>query len=816
MRYVYLKNGDAVDQARRILAGSDERGGPDGFIGDFMRAHLRDELLVLCNWKSRDSYSLGRVRAESFPIEGRRRWRPFWRLRCALQIGAAMFRFRPDRILCACSGELLWISVLVAKLRGVPIVNSRHITFQERKGLARIVPALDRASILACDGVVCHGRFLLDQMHALGVPAARTREFGVDFGEFAELAARAESPPALLAARAKADFVMMFVGRVQRDKGIFDLLEAFRLMPQPARSRTILVYVGEGKDLEDLACRVRDWSLSESVVLLGHVPYRQLAGAMRQATVVLAPTRPEFGEGRCKVVPESLVLGVPVIAPNFGPFPYGIRAGVDGLLFAPADPVAMSACMTRIVTEPQLLSTLRAGAAESALSLKSTSTGFAKAVEQAFAAQDRRPVTHASGPRGEGSAMRMLIVAKDKFPPFRVDVSVLFARELAARGFAMDWLMQAEKADSGPVQCAWGGGTAWVGATDEGQSRWRRLHKHWLALRHDFKVFELTRRGDYDIVQVRDKALAALFALRAARRHGAAFVYWLSFPAPEASLYLARIGAARYPWLYRVRGWLMFRLLYRFILPRADHIFVQSEQMKADLVGYGIPAQTMTSVPMGIDLKDFEDFAAPTAPAADAAPVIGYLGTLAGERRIDFLVRVLELVRRSRPDARLLLVGGGDRPGDEDRIRAEAKRLGVLDHVEITGFLKRSEALLRIAGTTVCASPFYPTPILRSTSPTKLVEYMSLGKAVVANDHPEQRLVLEQSRAGICVAYDEAAFAAAILRILADPEETQDMGRRGRRYVEAHRDYRRIADAVAREYRNLVARTPRGQLGVRV
>jgi hypothetical protein len=40
---------------------------------------------------------------------------------------------------------------------------------------------------------------------------------------------------------------------------------------------------------------------------------------------------------------------------------------------------------------------------------------------------------------------------------------------------------------------------------------------------------------------------------------------------------------------------------------------------------------------------------------------------------------------------------------------------------------------------------------LNPASPTKLVEYMALGKAVVANDHPDQRMVLEQSGAGICV-----------------------------------------------------------------
>ncbi|MGH8241819.1 MAG: glycosyltransferase, partial [Steroidobacteraceae bacterium] len=137
-------------------------------------------------------------------------------------------------------------------------------------------------------------------------------------------------------------------------------------------------------------------------------------------------------------------------------------------------------------------------------------------------------------------------------------------------------------------------------------------------------------------------------------------------------------------------------------------------------------------------------------------------------------------------------------------IRSEARKLGVLDRLKITGFLRREEALRLVSDAAVCVSPFYPTPILNSTSPTKLIEYMALGRPVVANDHPEQRLVIEESRAGLCVPYDESAFASAILHLLNHPEEAESMGSRGRGYAETHRDYRRIADAVALEYRRIV------------
>jgi glycosyltransferase involved in cell wall biosynthesis len=93
--------------------------------------------------------------------------------------------------------------------------------------------------------------------------------------------------------------------------------------------------------------------------------------------------------------------------------------------------------------------------------------------------------------------------------------------------------------------------------------------------------------------------------------------------------------------------------------------------------------------------------------------------------------------------------------------------------------------------------------VLSATSPTKLVEYLALGRPVVATDHPEQRRVLAESGAGICVPFDEKELAEAILELLAHPEAAEDMGARGRAWVEANRSYSIIADRLDAVYRQL-------------
>ena len=109
----------------------------------------------------------------------------------------------------------------------------------------------------------------------------------------------------------------------------------------------------------------------------------------------------------------------------------------------------------------------------------------------------------------------------------------------------------------------------------------------------------------------------------------------------------------------------------------------------------------------------------------------------------------------------------------------------------------------RVQKAAVCVSPLFPSPILRPASPTKLIEYMALGRPAVANEHPEQSLILAESRAGICVGWSPQDFAKAICALFSNPAEADAMGRRGREYVRSHRTYALVAADVAKIYSSL-------------
>jgi glycosyltransferase involved in cell wall biosynthesis len=385
----------------------------------------------------------------------------------------------------------------------------------------------------------------------------------------------------------------------------------------------------------------------------------------------------------------------------------------------------------------------------------------------------------------------------------RVDVSDLFATRLSAMGLAIDWVMHDRAPGPAWYAALWHGAQARVIGRSPRGGLAGRIEDKLRDLAGDLRTFALALWGPYDLIQVRDKFLVALLGLIAARLRGRRFVYWASYPFAECRIEDARSGRSRLPLLGLIRGRTAAWLLYRVILPNADRVFVQSRQMLQDFSAQGVRPESMIPVPMGIGEGLLR------RPKAEIEPdTILYLGTLNLVRRLDTLVDSLALVRRRFPEARLIFVGEGDVPEDRARLERAIARHGLAQAVEITGWLPAAEAQARVARAAVCVSPFYPTPILLSTSPTKLIEYLALARPVVANHHPEQTPMVAESGAGICVDWSAEAFAEAIGELLGDPERAELMGQRGRDYVRERRLYSRIAEEVAPEYRRLCPAAP--------
>jgi glycosyltransferase involved in cell wall biosynthesis len=405
--------------------------------------------------------------------------------------------------------------------------------------------------------------------------------------------------------------------------------------------------------------------------------------------------------------------------------------------------------------------------------------------------------------------LKVLMLTSDKHPPIRPAAKAIFGEEFALRGHRVDWLMQSADVSIRGGQYRSGNGWLYLASTRAGKSRFRRLVKNVLDLLNDLRVFALARKHRYDVIQAKDKYLPSVFCWLAARLSGSKYCFWLAYPHVEAQLFAARHGQARYPLIYWLRGRYRAFLLYRILLPRADHIFVQSEQMRTDIAMKGIDPDKMTPVPGSLNLDNVR-YRGQDDPGP-GGPLILYVGTLIRARRLDFVVRVFAKVLQRCPDARLAFVGKGENPEDEKLLHREVRKQRIDPAlVDFVGQVPIEHVWDYIERSAVCLSPYYPSFILNSTSPTKLIEYMAMARPVVGNEHPEQSQIISQSNAGYCVPWDEAAFADAIVNLLENPAEATRMGCNGRRWVVENRTNSKMADVVESRYMSLLDSPSRG------
>lgn len=396
--------------------------------------------------------------------------------------------------------------------------------------------------------------------------------------------------------------------------------------------------------------------------------------------------------------------------------------------------------------------------------------------------------------------MRLLYLTAEEWPTFRADIHVLFGKYLPRFGVYSDLLTEASLTQA---KSPWPAGNAVICEVSSN----RALH-YIVKCLHQCKVLLTTNYDDYAAVQVRDMTVIALLAIFMCAVKNKPFFYWLSYPQSEGQIQRAKArgmrAGMRY-WFPLLQGLVGKWLLYNIILPKSNHVFVQSNYMRDMLAKQGVAIDKMTPVPMGVDIEATQQ---PWLPIQNSAlkdkRILVYLGTLDRVRNIEFLFEMLTLVHQHMPNILLVLVGDTEDADHRAWLKQEAQRLGVAESILWTSWLPMHEAWCYVLAAEVGLSPFPRGYLLDMASPTKAVEYMALGLPVVANDNPDQQQVIAESGAGLCVPMTAQAFAAAILTLLKDSNLRAEMSTLGKTYVAKHRSYHQLAASLSNNYKGLI------------
>jgi glycogen(starch) synthase len=137
--------------------------------------------------------------------------------------------------------------------------------------------------------------------------------------------------------------VLLFHGRVDRRKGVLDLLEA---LPDGVR----LVVSGIGPDLDEASARA-----DGRTMFLGYVPPDEAPEVYRSADVFVSPT---YSEGFSNTLLEAMASGLPVVSTDSVGVVDCVRNGENGLLHSPGDVAGLRTALDRLLTDDALRSRL--------------------------------------------------------------------------------------------------------------------------------------------------------------------------------------------------------------------------------------------------------------------------------------------------------------------------------------------------------------------------------------------------------------------------------------------------------------------------
>lgn len=153
-------------------------------------------------------------------------------------------------------------------------------------------------------------------------------------------------------------FSLCYVGSIQPEKGVGDLIECVALLKSehfPVRATIV------GSDAAGYAeALVRRYGVENEVDLVGLVPNDRIELMMHRSDVVVVPSRPEYPEGFPLVIHHALRARTPLVASTHPMFRAHLRHGRDALLFPAGNARALADTVHALLTDPERYAELSA------------------------------------------------------------------------------------------------------------------------------------------------------------------------------------------------------------------------------------------------------------------------------------------------------------------------------------------------------------------------------------------------------------------------------------------------------------------------
>ena len=373
--------------------------------------------------------------------------------------------------------------------------------------------------------------------------------------------------------------------------------------------------------------------------------------------------------------------------------------------------------------------------------------------------------------------------ARDMMPLWRVDVSVLFGKYLARKGFEISWFVLSPTGVSYPV---------WFSPLKSKiflltKGPWLSLQKFGLERYRDIYLGYKILTDKPDLAIIRDDYISLLITGFFCWIKKVPCVFWMSFLMEDGFVVLGKHQKNSKGYLKVIYG-NIYSLIGRLGLKLwADHLFVQSERMESVVRDRKLFDGHITPVHMAVDLEELSNLPSPSIENHKLN--IGYCGAISIHRGIESIFLALELLKNKNHDVCLHLVGWFETKEDEEFFTNLIHRLDVSKLVVFYGRMPWIQGCAHMRACDLCISPIPDSRLFTVGSPTKLFEYMALGKPVIASRHALQSKIVEDAKCGWLCDLTGESVAEAVLSALSSQNSLLALGQNGLAYTKKFHSY---------------------------
>ena len=270
------------------------------------------------------------------------------------RVFSALNKIGPDVVLCGGYNYLAsWELAFWTKVHGVPLLLWSESTASDQRRRHRVVEFMKERFLGMCEGFVVPGKASQRYLKDLGIAENRiiTAPNAVDIRYFATLAETTRRAEFKGCARLSLPSrFFLYVGRLVRAKGVFELAEAYSQLDGEIRAKVGLVFVGDGPDRAELMERTSR-TAPGTVQYHGFVHREGLPEFYALADALIFPTHSDTWG---LVVNEAMSCGLPVIVTSVAGCGLDlVQDGWNGFVVPPGDSSQLATAMARLAGSPE-------------------------------------------------------------------------------------------------------------------------------------------------------------------------------------------------------------------------------------------------------------------------------------------------------------------------------------------------------------------------------------------------------------------------------------------------------------------------------